>query len=105
MSVELYFEDGEEQDLTLEEAYAMIDELEEDLSGLGIRMSAMESDVSGMQSEMAENMGLVLEKLELAPRAEQVDYIVAFLFMLVCFELMRLVRNWTKWHRKGKGGD
>lgn len=58
-----------------------------------------------LRADVAEKLDLMLEKAELMPQAEQVDYIVAFLFMLVCFELMRLVRNWTKWYRKGKGGD
>lgn len=75
-----------------------------DVSNLQGDFDSMETTVSGLQAELV-SVNSKLEEiktlqgsviLELSETVEQLEYIVCFCLMLVFFELMRLVRGWTK---------
>jgi len=108
-------EDAAVTEKTLDDVYAILQEVSADLSGLNNRISSLEASVSEFQSlvldkfdlmhkMLSDKLDMIEKTLEQMPQYSQMQYITAFLFMLVCFEFMRLVRGWTSYGKKKRGG-
>lgn len=90
-------------EISLDDIYSMLQELSSDVAGLKSRISAVEDAITALQDMLADKLDLLLETLQNMPQYDQLQIIIAFLFMLVGFELMRLLRGWTGWFKKTGG--
>lgn len=85
-----------------EDLYVLVQKLQSDVSGLKSQLASVNTN----SLDLLDVTGDISDKLQQYPTAEQMDYVIAFLFMLVCFELMRLVYRWTKSYKyRGKVGE
>lgn len=90
-------------EITLDEVYSMFMDLSSDLSGLKSQVMTLQNEVVDLQELILQKFDVLLQTLENMPQYDQLQIIIALLFMLVCFELMRMVRGWTN-SFKLKGG-
>lgn len=70
-------------DTTVEDLFPILEKLQSEVSGLSTQISSLQIEDSITSLETA-----VVERL---------DYVIAFLFLLVCFELLRFVHRLTDW--------
>lgn len=107
--------DGAVSEKTLEDIYAQLEALKTDVSMIESKLFYLEEAVHEFQTAVLDKLDViqtaVMEKFDMLqetlqgmPKFDQAENITALLFMLVCFELMRLLKGWTKWH-KMKGGS
>lgn len=71
-------------DTTVEDLFPILEKLQSEVSGLSTQISSLQIEDSITSLETA-----VVERL---------DYVIAFLFLLVCFELFRFVHRLTDWN-------
>ena len=84
---------------TLDDIYFMLQEISADISILQDKVTGIDAAVENLQSAVLDKLDELLAVLQSIPQYEQIEYIIALLFMLVAFELMRLVKSWSNWHK------
>ena len=89
---------------TLDDLYTLVMDLSSDVSGLKRQVLVLQEDVVNLQEIISQKLDVINETLQNMPEYGQLEIIIAFLLMLVCFELMRLIRGWTN-SFKLKGGN
>ena len=82
-------------EITLEDVYELLEYISEDISGLKSQFLYLQDEVINLQELVSQKFDVLQQTVEIMPEYNQVQYIIAFLLMLVCFELMKLVRGWT----------
>lgn len=82
-------------EITLDDIYAAVMDLSTDLSGLRNQVSVLQEEVVKLQELVSEKFDMLQETLHNMPQYEQMEIVIAFLLILVCFEFIRLVKNWT----------
>ena len=91
-------------EITLDDLYGVLMEISETMSGIRNQVYALQDEVVVLQEIVSQKFDMLQAIFEKLPEYNQLQTVVAFLFMLVCFELMRLVRGWTN-SFKLKGGN
>ena len=90
-------------EITMDDLYFMLIEILESMSGIRSQIQALQDELVILQELVSQKFDMLYEVLEIVPEYNQLEIVIAFLFILVCFELMRLVRGWTNSFRL-KGG-
>ena len=91
-------------EITLDDVYSVLMEISENISRIRNQVYVLQDEIIVLQEIISQKFDMLQEMFDKLPEYNQLQTIIAFLFILVCFELKRLIRGWTN-SFKLKGGN